>query len=119
MSEPGTGVFRINPLPAWQRDAITKALQLLRDRFGDPPSDPHARSVHDALLEVLDPELRTVRLQKDMSHGAHGGAFNERTERRVKERRGNDRRKVDIGPPPGILERRKGERRKGDRRNRT
>jgi hypothetical protein len=41
----------------------------------------------------------------------------------VRERRGLDRRKVNIGPPPGIDERRKsdrrqGERRHGDRRNR-
>ena len=29
-----SGIFRINPLQAWQREAILKAAQLLRDRFG-------------------------------------------------------------------------------------
>ena len=121
MADPGTssGIFRLNPLQAWQREAITKAVQLLRERFGNPPSDPQARTAHDGLLEVLDPARRTARLEKDLSHVAHGGAFNEKTERRVRNSRGPDRRKVDIGPPPGIQERRKGERRKGDRRNRT
>lgn len=112
-------MFRIIPLQAWQREAIQKALQLLRDRFGDPPSDPHARSAHDGLLEVLDPTRRTTRLQKEMGEVTRKAALTEQTERRIKERRGSDRRKVDIGPPPGISERRKGERRKGDRRNKT
>lgn len=119
MADPGTssGIFRLNPLQAWQREAITKAVQLLRERFGNPPTDPQALSAHDGLLEVLDPARRTARLQKDLSRAARGGAFNEKSERRAKDRRHTDRRKVDIGPPPGISERRKGERRKGDRRN--
>ena len=50
-----SGIFRINPLQGWQRDAILKAAQLIRDRFGNPPIDPLAKSAHDALLEVLDP----------------------------------------------------------------
>ena len=35
-----SGVFRINPLQGWQREAILKAAQLLRDRFGNPPAEP-------------------------------------------------------------------------------
>ncbi|HEX6163221.1 MAG TPA: hypothetical protein VFZ31_07645 [Vicinamibacterales bacterium] len=113
-----SGIFRINPLQAWQREAILKAAQLLRERFGNPPIDPAARNAHDGLLEVLDPARRTVRLQKELSEATRKAALTEKTERRTKERRGNDRRKVNIGPPPGIDERRKGERRAGDRRNR-
>ena len=122
MADPktsGSGIFRINPLQTWQREAILKATQLLRDRFGNPPSDPQARSAHDGLLEVLDPARRTVRLQKEMGEATRQAAINEKTERRKKERRRNDRRKVNIGPPPGIEDRRKGERRRGDRRNRS
>jgi hypothetical protein len=114
-----SGVFRINPLQGWQREAILKAAQLLRDKFGNPPSDAQARAAHDALLEVLDPARRTVRLQKELSDATRKAALTERTERRGgKERRGSDRRKVNIGPPPGVDERRGSNRRQGDRRNR-
>ena len=121
MADPGTssGIFRINPLQAWQREAIQKALQLLRDRFGNPPSDSQAKSVHDGLLEVLDPARRTIRLQTEMGEATRKAALTQRTERSGKDRRGKDRRKVDIGPPPGNPERRKGDRRKGDRRTKA
>ena len=115
-----TGIFRINPLQTWQREAILKAAQLLRERFGDPPSDAQVRVVHDALLEVLDPARRTERLQREMSEATRKAAMTEKSDRRGRERRGKDRRKVDIGPPPGTSNRRQAsERRKGDRRNRT
>ena len=113
-----SGIFRINPLQSWQREAILKAAQLLRDRFGNPPADAQARSAHDGLLEVLDPARRTVRLQKELSEATRKAALTEKAERRSKERRSNERRKVNIGPPPGVPDRRQGDRRKGDRRNR-
>ena len=77
-----SGIFRINPLQSWQREAILKAAQLLRDRFGNPPVDAQARSAHDGLLEVLDPARRTVRLQKELSEATRKAALTERTERR-------------------------------------
>ena len=113
-----SGIFRINPLQAWQREAILKAAQLLRDKFGNPPSDAAARNAHDGLLEVLDPARRTVRLQKELSEATRKAALTEKTERRAKERRASDRRKVNVGPPPGVPDRRSTERRSGDRRNR-
>lgn len=114
-----SGVFRINPLQAWQREAILKAAQLLRDRFGNPPVDAPARSAHDGLLEVLDPSRRTVRLQKELSEATRKAALTEKAERRARERRAIDRRKVNLGPEPGTPDRRKGERRtRADRRNR-
>ena len=118
MADPGTssGIFRINQLAAWQREAVLKAAQLLRDRFGNPPVDAQARLAHDGLLEVLDPARRTERLQKEMSEATRKAALNQNSERRSKERRGTDRRKVDIGPPPGIQNRRKDDRRKANRR---
>lgn len=114
-----SGVFRINPLQGWQREAILKAAQLLRDRYGNPPVDAQARSAHDGLLEVLDPSRRTVRLQKELSEATRKATMTERAERRARERRATDRRKVNVGPPAGAPERRKGERRTGgDRRTR-
>jgi hypothetical protein len=114
-----SGVFRINPLQGWQREAILKAAQLLRDRFGNPPVDSQARSAHDGLLEVLDPSRRTVRLQRELSEATRKATMTERAERRARERRAADRRRVNLGPPPDTPERRKGERRTGgDRRTR-
>jgi C4-dicarboxylate-specific signal transduction histidine kinase len=113
-----SGVFRINPLQGWQREAVLKAAQLLRDRFGSPPVDAQARAAHDQLLEVLDPARRTVRLQRELSQATRKAAQTERTERRARERRATDRRKVNLGPPPGHPERRTGERRSTERRNR-
>ena len=72
---------------------------------------------HDGLLEVLDPARRTVRLQREMTEATRK-SVTPRQERRAKERRQRDRRKVNLGPPPGMNERRTGERRSGkDRRN--
>src|SRR5690349_12579938 len=108
-----SSVFRINPLQGWQREAILKAAQLLRDRFGNPPADPQARVAHDGLLEVLDPARRTVRLQRELSEATRKATLTQRAERRGKDRRASDRRKVNLGPPPGMSERRSGERRSG------
>ena len=112
-----SGIFRINPLQGWQRDAILKAAQLIRDRFGNPPVDPVAKLAHDGLLEVLDPARRTVRLQREMSEATRKAAQTARAERRARERRANDRRKANQGPPSGV-ERRTGDRRAGERRTR-
>jgi hypothetical protein len=108
-----SGIFRINPLQAWQRDAILKAAALLREKFGTPPSDPGARLAHDALLEVLDPARRTVRLQKEMAEATRKAALTAAAERRAA------RRKANLGPPPGVTDRRRGERRAGERRRRS
>ena len=118
MADSTSGIFRINPLQAWQREAILKAAQLLRDKFGNPPADAAVKTAHDGLLEVLDPARRTVRLQRELSEASRKAALTEKTERRQKERRASERRKVNVGPPPDIPDRRKGERRSGDRRNR-
>jgi len=112
------GIFRINPLQSWQRDAILKAVQLLRDRFGNPPADEQARAAHDELLEVLDPARRTVRLQRELSEATRKAALTEKPERGVRERRASDRRKANLGAPRGVPDRRKAERRAGEPRTR-
>lgn len=113
-----SGIFRINPLQSWQREAILKAAQLLRDRFGDPPADDQARGVHDGLLEVLDPARRTIRLQRELSEATRKAALPQKIVRSPRERRANDRRKANLGPPAGMADRRKARRRAGERRNR-
>jgi hypothetical protein len=112
-----SGIFRINPLQSWQREAILKAAQLLRDRFGSPPADAQALSAHDGLLEALDPARRTARLQREMSEATRKAALTEQPERRARERRGPQRRKA-LGSTGGAPERRKTERRTGERRKR-
>jgi hypothetical protein len=113
-----TTVFRINALQAWQRDAVTKAAQFVREKHGNPPEDEQARQALEGLLEVLDPARRTVRLQREISEATRQASLTPRTERRAKDRRAKDRRKVNLGAPPGTTERRSGERRAGkDRRN--
>jgi hypothetical protein len=113
-----SGIFRINPLQNWQREAILKAAQLMRDRFGNPPVDPEAKAAHEGLLEVLDPARRTIRLQRELSEATRKTALAEAAERRQKERRSSTRRKANVGPPSGVADRRTGERRASERRNR-
>jgi len=113
-----SGIFRINPLQSWQREAILKAAQLMRDRFGNPPVDAQAKSAHDGLLEVLDPARRTVRMQRELSEATRKAALTVKAEQRARERRGTDRRKANVGPPSGTPDRRQGERRTAERRNR-
>lgn len=98
-------------LDLWQRQAVLTATSFLRDRF-EAAADPHAKAVHDALLEVIEPKRRALRLQREMSKAADSAALTMKTERRVRRDRRlrTERRGVDLGSPTGV------ERRKGDRR---
>lgn len=105
-------------LEVWQRQAVLAAAALLRERFGMAPADAKAKAVHDALLEVVEPKRRSLRLQREMSKAADGAALTMRTERRGRRRdrrTGWDRRVLDVGSPTGA-ERRDGERRLRDER---
>jgi hypothetical protein len=116
-----SGIFRLSPLQGWQRDAVLKAASFIREKYGNPPSDASARMVHDGLLEVLDPSRRTVRLQKELAQAARSAVLTTKTERRTgrdRRRSAQDRRTVNLGPPPGTAERRKGDRRAASRRTR-
>lgn len=102
-------------LDLWQRQAVLAAAALLRERFGTSPDDTKAKAVHDGLLEVVEPQRRALRLQREMSKASAGNGAGPRGERRhtgVERRRSADRRQVNIGPPMGI------ERRHGPRRGR-
>ena len=102
-------------LDVWQRQAVLAATALLRERFGATPGDSKAKAVHDALLEVVEPKRRALRLQREMSKAADGAAATTKRDRRSRardRRTGWDRRVADIGSPTGV------ERRAGDRRTR-
>ena len=99
-------------LDLWQRQAVMAAAAFLRERF-EGVSDDKAKAVHDALLEVVDPKRRGVRLQREMSKTVEAAPAGTRTERRrrARDRRtGWDRRVLDVGSPTGV-ERRSCERR--------
>lgn len=73
--------------------------------------------MHDSLLEVLDPVRCKVRLQKEITAAWRQAALTIKAERRAADRRSAARRKVNLGPRPGVPDRRKGERGRGtDRR---
>lgn len=105
-------------LDLWQRQAVLAAAAFLRERF-EGAADDKAKSIHDALLEVVDPKRRGVRLQREMSKSVEApvAARAERRKRSRDRRTGWDRRVLDVGSPTGV-ERRSGERRaRGERRS--
>ena len=112
----GANTGRGVALDAWQRQAVLAAAALRRHRCSGTPDDSRARTVHDALLEVVEPTRRAVRLQQETSAEAVGAAVTLRSERRGRGRRaGIDRRLWEFGPPRGI-ERRLDERRANEER---
>ena len=110
-----SGIFRINPLQGWQRDAILKAAHFLQDRFGE--DDGPALAAREGLIEVLDPARRTARLQRELSEATRAAVAPEKVERRQRERRATDRRKASAGLGPDKPERRRRERRTAERRS--
>lgn len=105
-------------LDLWQRQAVLAAASFLRERFQGTANDTRARAVHDALLEVVEPKRRALRLQREMSKAADRAVLTVNTERRARlrdRRTGWERRVVDIGSPTG-LDRRRAERRARDER---
>jgi hypothetical protein len=111
-----------SPVPAaldgWQREAVLAAAALLRQRFTATPDDERARTLHDALLEVMEPRRRQARLQRELCATKPIQPLALRSERRSRGRRaGTDRRVWEFGPPRG-KERREDERRGDERRAR-
>jgi hypothetical protein len=98
-------------LDAWQREAVLAAASLLRQRFIATPEDERARTLHEALLEVMEPRRRQARLQRELCASDPVAPLALRSERRSRGRRaGTDRRVWEFGPPRG-RERREDERR--------
>ena len=107
------------PMAGWQRASVLAAAQYLGDVVSRSPGDVKAQAAYQGLLEVLEPVRRTIRQQRELSEvvrpPATGGE-----KRAGRERRGKDRRRVNLGPQVAGVERRKLERRSGrDRRTRV
>jgi hypothetical protein len=103
-------------LDGWQREAVLAAASLLRQRFIGTPDDERARTLHEALLEVMEPRRRQARLQRELCAADPIAPLALRSERRSRGRRaGTDRRVWEFGPPRG-KERREDERRAADER---
>jgi hypothetical protein len=102
-------------LDPWQRQAVLAAAALLRERFG-ASSDVRAKAVHDGLLEVVEPNRRAVRLQREMSKSVDGVDTATRNGAAHERRRGADRRAEDRGAPMGIERRRRSRRTSSSRR---
>ena len=100
---------------SWQRANIQAAATYLRERITTGAVDPRTRAVYEGLLEVLDPNRRTIRMQREAAVAAKAAVTvaTGRDRRAVPERRAHsDRRVIDLGSPTG------GERRTGvDRRS--
>jgi hypothetical protein len=103
----------------WQRANIQAAATYMREQMCTGAIDAKTRLIYEGLLEVLDPNRRTARMQREMAESAKAAvvphAVRERRAR-VERRTHCDRRQVNLGPPDAN-ERRKGDRRTGrDRR---
>ncbi|HEX6972942.1 MAG TPA: hypothetical protein VF147_00990 [Vicinamibacterales bacterium] len=92
--------------PVWQRANVMAAAGYLREILAREPHNARVKALYDGLLEVIEPNRRVLRQQRELLA--------------AKDRRaGRDRRQFGLGPPAG-LERRSGHDRRGgkDRRRR-
>lgn len=107
-------------LHPWQRANILAAANYLRDLSGSGAGTPRTEAIHQGLLEVLDPARRVARLQRELAGAAHAAARTGQDRRAGRDRRHNDRRKANLGPPNGERrtgrDRRSGSERRGARR---
>lgn len=105
---------------SWQRTNIQAAAAYLRERMAAAgAADARARGVYEGLLEVLEPNRRTLRLQREMADAVTSAVPVQATRERRStiERRARDRRVADLGPPDGVERRASRDRRAGrDRR---
>jgi hypothetical protein len=98
--------------PNWQRANIQSAASYLREVLARG-ADPRAKAAYEGLLDVLDPERRAARPQREPAAVPLQAARECRTTR---ERRAAERRRMSLRSPTGE-ERRRAERRTGrDRR---
>jgi hypothetical protein len=108
-----SGIFRIGH-QVWQRAAVTAAAAYLREVLAKQPDDQRVKALHEGLLEVLEPNRRVLRQQRELSD-AHGIPVKER--RRVERRTGVVRRKKPLELPEELERRAPADRRVGrDRR---
>jgi len=104
----------------WQRANIQAAATYLRERISAGATDARTKAVYEGLLEVLDPNRRTLRMQREMADAAKASVPVHATRERrntIDRRAHKDRRKTHVGAPGGVERRSGGDRRSGrDRR---
>ena len=107
-----TGIFKIGS-QVWQRANITAAASYLREVLAREPDNGRVRTLHDGLLDVLEPTRRVLRQQRDMAVVAAIAKERRAVERRV----GVERRQKHLDLPQELERRANAERRTGrDRR---
>jgi hypothetical protein len=104
----------------WQRANIQAAASYLRERISAGATDAKTKAVYEGLLDVLDPSRRATRHQRELAVSAKAAAIVKaaRERRSQSDRRGAERRKVDLGSPTGV-ERRSGRDRRAGRDRRS
>lgn len=105
----------------WQRTNIHAAVAYLRERIAAGATDVRTKAIYEGLMDVLEPNRRALRVQREMADAAQSAVpVPPARERRTRvERRDLDRRVANLGPPIGADRRRLPDRRAGrDRRGR-
>jgi hypothetical protein len=103
----------------WQRANIQAAAAYLRERIAAGAADVRTKAVYEGLLDVLEPNRRTLRLQRELADASTSAVpvHATRERRNTIERRAMDRRAADAGAPGGVERRARRDRRTGrDRR---
>ena len=105
---------------SWQRANIQAAANYMRERMTAGATDPRTRAIYEGLIEVLDPNRRTIRLQREAAVAAKQAVAvpTERDRRVMPDRRTHvERRRINLGSPGGMERRGSRDRRSGqDRR---
>jgi hypothetical protein len=114
-----SGIYRTPALQGWQRTNVIAAANCLREQIARIPDDPKLRAAYEGLLDLLDPARLLARKQREQADAARQAAAALKAERRRIERRAKERRKVNLGPPAPLSERRQGDRRTVRDRRRT
>jgi hypothetical protein len=113
-----SGLYRTPALQGWQRTNVIAAANCLREAIARTPDDQKLRAAYEGLLDLLDPSRLLARKQREQADAARQAAAAVKNERRRVERRSNDRRKANLGPPAGLADRRAGDRRSAKDRRR-
>lgn len=106
---------------SWQRENVQAAASYMRERIAAGADDPRTRAVYEGLLEVLDPNRRTIRLQREAAQAAKAAVTVPTTRDRrthADRRTHTERRRSSVGSPTGVERRAGVDRRTGqDRRH--
>jgi hypothetical protein len=83
----------------WQRSALEAAAEYLHELIENGATDCRTKSVHDGLLDVLDPVRHALRIQRAVSADAAVAIMRAGRDRRraIDRRDSSDRRLANLG----------------------